>query len=147
LETGVGDFVIKTNDMIQITITPPAVVPMLMAPVPLIGTGTTVMIGNVPICLMGDELPPSLKAPMPYTSPPFVTPGMGTLTIILAPNNLSKKTVNGKAMILKGATFQASFAVSSPAMQPTPAGPVPDPVMTKPGTCQFITTNINTQAS
>ncbi|HEX3336721.1 MAG TPA: hypothetical protein VHS54_09690 [Jatrophihabitans sp.] len=142
-----GDFVIKTNDMIQITITPPAVVPMLMAPVPLIGTGTTVMIGNVPICLMGDELPPSLKAPMPYTSPPFVTPGMGTLTIILAPNNLSKKTVNGKAMILKGATFQASFAVSSPAMQPTPAGPVPDPVMTKPGTCQFITTNINTQAS
>jgi hypothetical protein len=50
-------------------------------------------------------------------------------------------------MILKGATFQASFAVSSPAMQPTPAGPVPDPVMTKPGTCQFITTNINTQAS
>jgi hypothetical protein len=143
----VGDFIIKTNDMIQITITPPAIVPMLVAPVPLIGTGTTVMIGNVPICLMGDELPPSLKAPMPYTSPPFVTPGMGTLTIILAPNNLSKKTVNGKAMILKGATFQASFAVSAPAMQPTPAGPVPDPVMTKPGTCQFITTNINTQAS
>jgi Contractile injection system spike tip protein len=142
----VGDFVIKTNDMIQITITPPALVPQLTAPVPLLGTGTTVTIGGVPICLMGDELPPALKAPMPYTSPPFVTPGMGTLTIILAPNNLSKKTVQGKAMLLKGATFQASFAVSAPAMQPTPAGPVPDPVMTKPGTCQFITTNINVQA-
>jgi hypothetical protein len=142
----VGDFIIKTNDMIQITITPPAIVPMLMAPVPLIGTGTTVTIGNVPICLQGDELPPSLKAPMPYTSPPFVTPGTGTLTIMLAPNNLSTKSQNGKPMILKGATFQASFAVQSPAMQPTPAGPVPDPVMTKPGTCQFITTNINTQA-
>jgi hypothetical protein len=142
----VGDFIIKTNDMIQITITPPAIVPMLMAPVPLIGTGTTVMVSNVPICLQGDELPPSLKAPMPYTSPPFVTPGMGTLSIMLAPLNLSKKTQNGKPIILKGATFQASFAVSSPAMQPTPAGPVPDPVMTKPGTCQFITTNINTQA-
>jgi hypothetical protein len=142
----VGDFIIKTNDMIQITITPPAIVPMLVAPVPLIGTGTTVMVSNVPICLQGDELPPSLKAPMPYTSPPFVTPGMGTLSIMLAPLNLSKKTQNGKPIILKGATFQASFAVSSPAMQPTPAGPVPDPVMTKPGTCQFITTNINTQA-
>ena len=142
-----GDFLIRSNDMIQITITPPALVPMLTAPVPLIGTGTTVMIGGQPACLQGDEMPPSLRAPMPYTAPPFVTPGMGTLTIMLAPNNLTMKTVQGKPMLLKGATFQASFAVSSPAMQPTPTGPVPDPVMTKPGTCQFITTNINTQAS
>jgi hypothetical protein len=143
----VGDFLIRTNDMIQITITPPAIVPMLQAPVPLIGTGTTVMIGGQPACLQGDEMPPSLRVPMPYTAPPFVTPGMGTLTIMLAPNNLTTKTVQGKPMLLKGATFQASFAVSAPAMQPTPTGPVPDPVMTKPGTCQFITTNINVQAS
>lgn len=142
-----GDFLIRSNDMIQITITPPAIVPMLQAPVPLIGTGTTVMIGGQPACLQGDEMPPSLRVPMPYTAPPFVTPGMGTLTIMLAPNNLTQKTVQGKPMLLKGATFQASFAVSSPAMQPTPTGPVPDPVMSKPGTCQFITTNINTQAS
>jgi hypothetical protein len=84
--------------------------------------------------------------PLQYTAPPFVTPGMGTLTVMLAPNNLTQKTVQGKPMLLKGATFQASFAVSVPAQQPTPAGPVPDPVATKPGTCQFITTNINTQA-
>lgn len=142
-----GDFLIRTNDMIQITITPPALVPMLQAPVPLIGTGTTVMIGGQPACLQGDEMPPSLRVPMPYTAPPFVTPGMGTLTIMLAPNNLSQRTVQGKPMLLKGATFQASFAVSAPAMQPTPTGPVPDPVMSKPGTCQFITTNVNTQAS
>src|SRR3954452_10226202 len=95
---GVGDFIIKTNDMIQITITPPAIVPQLMAPIPLIGTGTTVMVGNVPVCLQGDELPPTLMAPMPYTSPPFVTPGMGTLSIILAPHNLTIKTVHGKPM-------------------------------------------------
>jgi hypothetical protein len=142
----VGDFIIKTQDMIKITIPPPAIVPMLQAPVPLIGSGTTVMIGGVPVCLQGDELPESLMAPMPYTAPPFVTPGMGKLTIMLAPNNLSKQTENGKPIILKGAMFQASFAVQSPAMQPTPAGPVPDPVLTKPGTCEFITTNINTQA-
>jgi hypothetical protein len=138
---------IRSNDMIQITITPPAVVPQLAAPVPLIGTGTTVLVGGQPVCLQGDELPPSLRVPLTYTAPPFVTPGMGTLTIILAPNNLSTRSVQGKPMLLKGATFQASFAVSSPAMQPTPTGPVPDPVLTKPGTCQFITTNLNVQAS
>jgi hypothetical protein len=142
-----GDFVMRTNDMIQITITPPALVPMLQAPIPLIGTGTTVMLGGQPVCLVGDEMPPSIKAPMPYTAPPFVTPGMGTVMVILAPTNMSQKTLQGKPMLLKGATFQATFTVSAPAMQPTPAGPVPDPLMTKPGTCTFITTNINVQAS
>ena len=141
-----GDFIIKTNDMIQFTVPPPALIPMITAPVPLIGTGTTVTVGNVPICLQGDELPPTLQSPMPYTAPPFVTPGMGTLTVMLMPNNLSMKTVQGKAIILKGATFNATFNVSAPAMQPTPGGPVPDPLMTKPLTCQFITTNVNTQA-
>jgi hypothetical protein len=33
-----ADYVIKTGDMIRITIFPPAVVPMLMAPAPLMGT-------------------------------------------------------------------------------------------------------------
>lgn len=141
-----GDFVIRSNDMIQITITPPALVPQLTAPIPLIGTGTTVLLGGQPVCLQGDELPPSIRTPLTYTAPPFVTPGMGTLTVMLAPNNLTQKTVQGKPMLLKGATFQASFSVSTPAQQPTPSGPVPDPVLTKPGTCQFITTNINVQA-
>lgn len=141
-----GDFLIKTNDMIQITVTPPAVVPMLAAPIPLIGTGTTVMIGGQPVCLQGDEMPPSLQAPMPYISAAYVG-GMGTLTIMLAPNNLTMKTVQGKPMLLKGATFQATFNVTVPAQMPTPAGPQPDPLLTKPCTCQFITTNINTQAS
>ena len=61
---------------------------------------------------------------------------------MLLPTNLSKQTQNGKPIMLKGATFNATFDVSAPAMQPTPAGPVPDPVMTKPLTVQFITTNI-----
>jgi Contractile injection system spike tip protein len=140
-----GDFIIKTGDMIQIQITPPAIVPLLMAPVPLIGTGFTMLIGGQPVCLQGDELPPMLRTPMPYTSPPFVTPGIGTLMIILAPNNLTLKTVQGKPMLLKGTTFQASFMVSAPAMMPTPGGPVPDPMMTKPGICLFITTNVTAQ--
>ena len=141
-----ADFIIKTGDMIQITIPPPAIVPMLMAPVPLTGTSTNVMVMNMPACLQGDELPPAIKGPLPYTAPPFVTPGTGTLQIILLPTNLTMITSNGKPIIIKGATFQAIFNVGAPAMQPTPAGPVPDPLVVKPGTAQFITTNIQVKA-
>jgi hypothetical protein len=144
---GVGDFIIKTGDMIQITVPPPAVVPQLAAPIPLTGTSSSVMISGQPACLMGDELPPAIKGPLTYTAPPFVTPGVGTIQIMLLPTNLTKVAMNGKSMILKGATFQAMFNVSSPAMQPTPAGPVPDPLMAKPCTCQFITTNISVQGA
>ena len=108
-----ADFIIKTGDQIKITIPPPAIVPMLQAPVPLIGHGTQVLESNQPICLQGDELPATLKSPMPYTAPPFVTPGMGTLQIILLPTNLTMLTQNGKPIILKGATFQAIFNVTA----------------------------------
>ena len=40
----------------------------------------------------------------------------------------------------------AQFQVVAPAMQPTPAGPIPDPVLLKPGTAQFITTNVSVRA-
>src|SRR3954468_20565816 len=106
-----GDFLLRTNDLIQFTCAP-AIVPMLAAPIPLIGTGTTCMIGGQPACLMGDELPPSIAGPMPYTQPPFITPGMGKiLKIMLTPQNLTKQTQQGKQMLLKGAQFTATFQV------------------------------------
>ena len=141
-----ADFIIKTGDMIQITIPPPAIVPMLMAPVPLVGTSADTMVGMMPVCLEGDELPPALRAPMPYTAPPFVTPGMGTVSVTLTPANKTMQTKNGKAILIKGTPFMAEFTVAAPAMQPTPAGPVPDPVAKKPGTAQFITTNVTVKA-
>ncbi len=140
------DFILRTGDMIQITIPPPAIVPMLMAPVPLVGSSTSLTVGGVPACLLGDELPAAISGPLPYTAPPFVTPGVGTVSVTLTPTNQTMLTQNGKAILIKGQQFIAKFTVSTPAMQPTPAGPVPDPVLTKPGTAQFITTNINTQA-
>lgn len=140
------DFIIVTGDMIQVTIPPPAIVPMLMAPVPLTGTSQKVTIGGKPICLEGDELPPSLKSPMPYTAPPYVTPGTGTLQITLLPNNKTMQTENGKKILIKGATFTVKFNVQTPAQMPTPGGPVPDPLMVKPGTAQFITTNVQVKA-
>jgi len=142
----VDDFVIKTSDMIQITVPPPAIVPQLVAPVPLMGSSTSVSIGGQFVCLQGDELPASLKGPLMYTAPPFVTPGTGSLQIVLMPNNLTMQTMNGSPMLLKGQTFQAMFNVQSPAMQPTPGGPVPDPLMVKVCTAQFITTNISVMA-
>ena len=140
------DFIIVTGDMIQVTIPPPTIVPQLMAPVPLIGTSQNVMVSGMPVCLEGDELPPVLKAPLPYTAPPFVIPGIGTLEVTLMPNNKTMQTENGKKILIKGAAFLAKFNVQTPAQQPTPAGPVPDPVAVKPGQAQFITTNTKTMA-
>jgi hypothetical protein len=140
------DFIIVTGDMIQVTIAPPTIVPQLMAPVPLVGSSQSVLVGGKPVCLEGDELPPTLMAPMPYTAPPFVIPGIGTLQVTLMPNNKTVQTENGKKILIKGATFIAKFNVQTPAQQPTPVGPVPDPVAVKPGQAQFITTNTQTMA-
>lgn len=137
-----ADTVMRTGDLIQITIPQPTIVPQIAAPVPLTGSSSDVVVVGTPACLQGDELPPELRTPLVYTAPPYVTPGEGTLTITLMPDNLTVTTKNsGKPLLLKGGTFQAMFTVSTPAMQPTPGGPVPDPVVQKPGTARFISTN------
>lgn len=132
--------------MIKVTIPPPAIVPILEAPVPLIGTSTSVTVISMPACLLGDELPPVLREPLVYTAPPFVTPGTGTLTVTLLPTNMTQQTTNEKKILIKGGQFSAMFTVEEPAMQPTPGGPVPDPVVEKPGTAEFITTNETVKA-
>jgi hypothetical protein len=141
-----ADFIIKTGDMIRITIFPPAIVPPLMSPIPLIGSSTNLTVSNMPVCLEGDELPPMLMAPLPYTAPPFVTPGTGTVSVTLTPMNKTLLTKNGKAILIKGTPFMAEFQVMAPAMQPTPAGPLPDPVAKKPGMAEFVTTNVTVKA-
>jgi hypothetical protein len=141
-----ADYVIASGDMIQVTIPAPAIVPQLVAPVALVGSSQSVTVGGKPACLEGDELPASLKVPLTYTAPPFVTPGTGTLEVTLLPTNKTVQTQNGKKILVKGSTFTAKFTVQTPAQQPTPAGPVPDPVTVKPGTAQFITTNARVQA-
>ena len=141
-----ADFIIKTGDMIRITITPPAVVPPLAAPIPLTGTSANMTVNNMAVCLEGDELPPPLLSPLPYTAPPFVTPGTGTVSVTLTPMNKTMKTKNQKAILIKGTPFKAEFTVVSPAMQPTPAGPVPDPLAKKPGMAEFVTTNVTVKA-
>jgi hypothetical protein len=142
-----GDQLIVTGDLLQVTMTPPVNVPTLVAPSPLTGSSATVKITKRAACLVGDELPPALRQPMPYTSPPFVIPGTGTLQLIPQPANMTQMVKNDhKPMLLKGAVFDAIFTVQSPAQQPTPAGPVPDPVPVKQGKATFQTTNMVARA-
>jgi len=145
--TAMGDFIIRTGDLVKVTIPPPAVVPMLEAPMPLEGSGANVLVQGMPICLLGDELPDELKEPLPYTAPPYTIPGTGTLTLTLLPPNMTARTSRGKPILIKGQRFPALFTVETPASQPTTAGPVPDPVGVKEGTAEFITTNETVTAS
>lgn len=141
------DFISKTGDLLQVTVTPPAVAPPLIVPGPLVGTSTDLTVVQMPACLEGDEIPPSFMAPMPYIAPPFVTPGVATLKVTLGPTNTTMTTENGKKILLKGtAPMQVMLEVKAPAMQPTPGGPVPDPAPSHPGTAQFITTNLTVKA-
>ncbi len=141
-----ADYIIVSGDMIRVTMPPPTIVPQLMAPVPLVGSSPKVTVGGMPVCLEGDELPAALRGPLPYTSPPFVTPGTGTLDISLLPANKTVQTENGKKILIKGTAFTARFTVQTPAQQPSPAGPVPDPLPVKSGTAQFITGNVRVKA-
>jgi hypothetical protein len=141
-----ADYVIVTGDMIRITIFPPTTVLTLTAPVPLKGSSSDMKVNHMAVCLEGDELPAMLKSPQPYVSPPFVIPGTGTLSLKLNPNNKTMQSKNGKPILIKGAPFTAEFQVASPAMQPTPGGPVPDSAMKKSGIAEFITTNVRVKA-
>lgn len=138
-----GDLIVKTGDQLKVNVLPPTVVPLLVAPVPLLGSASTVLVGNQPACLLGDELPLQLGVPLPYTAPPFVTPGTGTLSLQLLPTNQTLLTKSGKVILVKGSQFVAKFQVGTPAMQPTPAGPIPDPQLVKVWTAQFVTSTTN----
>jgi hypothetical protein len=139
------DFIILNGDMLQITLAPPTIAPPLMPPTPLIASGFSTVNGMA-VCIEGDELPQSLQAPVPYTCPPFVVPGMGTVAVTLAPTNkTSISSDGGKPMLLKGSSFQATFTVTVPAQMPPPVS-TPDPVAQKTGTAAFITTNVLAQA-
>jgi hypothetical protein len=134
-----GDLLLRTGDLLKITMSPPTVVPIVANAIPLRGSSLTVRAVGDNACLKGDELPDALKGPVDYTAPPFSTPGVGTFQLPAA--QFTRLTKNGTELLLRGAVFPVIFAVSVPAMQPTAAGPIPDPAVSRPGTGQFITRN------
>jgi hypothetical protein len=140
-----GDFIIKSGDSLQVTFSllTPAVVPELALPVPLVGSGTDVLVDARAVCLPGDvKLPAALAESLPYIVPPlFDVPGTGRLTLG-SPNVTALTLSGGQPIVIKG-QFSATFIVEKPAM----AGEVPDPVVVKEATAVFITTNTTVTAS
>lgn len=133
--------IVRTADQIRITITPPTVIPAVAQAIPLMGHGTD-RIAGMPVCVEGDELPKVLREQLPYTAAPYLIPGVGMLTLRLAPNNLLEATSGGKRILSRGdvSRFEATFTVITPAMTPPAPGsaPMPDPVLKKTGTAQFV---------
>jgi len=128
---------------LQVTLPLPAVVLQLAPPVPLVGSGTDVLVDARPVCLPSDvKLPAALAVPLVYTVPPeFDIPGTGTLTLS-KPNVTAKTLSGGKPILIKG-QFSATFNVVTPAF----AGDVPDPDLEKVGIATFITTDTTVTAS
>lgn len=140
------DFVLQQGDLANFQPAfGPAVVVVRPGQMPASGPAT---LNGKKICVDGDEKQLSVPGCM-YTAGAFITPGVGTLKIAgLAPNQKAVKVkLKGKAVLLKGAQFIAKFEVQTPAQQPTPTGPVPDPLKTYPGQGSFATTNLKTKAT
>ena len=74
------------------------------------------------MCVDGDEKKVEVAGCSYYMTPQYPIPGTGTLKIAaLAGNQKATKTsTGGKAVLLKGGNFTASFEVQSPAKQPPP---------------------------
>lgn len=97
------------------------------------------------ICIDGDEKKLSVPG-CSYMAPPYVIPGSGTLKIAeLGHDQKARKAkTGGKAMLLRGSKFTATFEVQSPAKQP-PSGagpPIPDATPQYLGQGMFITNNV-----
>ena len=134
------DTAIITGDQVQFLPAQGAAILMAPAMIPINGSGTMTVMGK-PVCLKGDEK--NVQMPIPYIAAPYVIPGMGLLKIsALGGDQLSKKLMNGKKLILKGSQFDAEMQVTAPAQQPTPTGPVPDSTAKYSGKGQFISTNV-----
>lgn len=107
------------------------------------GSGPATLAGKN-FCVEGDESSVSVSGCM-YMTPQYSIPGTGTLSIdSLAGDQTAQKTkTGGKAVLLKGSSFNAKFEVQSPAQQPPPGpgSPIPDSTPQYSGTGSFITTN------
>ena len=142
-----SDFLLLDGDVAQFM---PSFGAAVVVPLPgtLRGSGPGTRSGKK-LCVDGDEKNVSVPGCV-YMTPQYCIPGSGTLKIdSLAGDQKAKTTATGgKAVLLKGSSFTAVFEVQSPAQQPTPAGPVPDPVMRYGGGAgQFITSNTKFRAS
>ncbi len=132
-----SDFVIIDGDTITVTFGS-AVIPPAQGPKPLSGSSPDFSVRDSPVCRKGDELPQSLRGPLPYTDGAYTVPGQGTVAVFPKTTTVLK---NGELpLLVKGTQFSAMFTVTQPAKMPPPVS-TPDPVLTKPGTASYATRN------
>tara|TARA_R110002073_G_scaffold104648_2_gene236912 strand:- start:257 stop:685 length:429 start_codon:yes stop_codon:yes gene_type:complete len=141
-----ADFILIEGDSVMFIPTfGPAIV--MVQPGKMKGSGPTTINGKK-ICVEGDEAKVAV-AGCTYMTPQHLIPGTGTLKIAaLAPNQKAKKTkTGGKAVLLKGGTFTATFEVQNPAKQPATPTPIPDATPQYSGNGNFMTKNTKFQGS
>jgi hypothetical protein len=144
----VTDFILLEGDKANFLPTFGAAI-VVVQPGTLQGSGPGTISGKK-ICVDGDEKNVSVPG-CSYITPQYSIPGTGTLKIAaLAGNQKASKTnTGGKAVLLKGGTFTATFEVQTPAQQPPPGpgAPIPDTTTQYSGNGMFITTNIKVQGT
>jgi hypothetical protein len=122
---------------------------VVVKPGDLQGSGAATLNGKK-VCVDGDEKHVSVSG-CPYMTPQYSILGSGTLKIdALAGDQKAQKThTAGKAVLLKGGQFTATFEVQTPAQQPPsgPGSPIPDATTQYSGQGMFVTTNTKFQGS
>jgi len=143
-----SDFVLVEGDIASFLPNFGAAV-VVVRPGTLTGSGPG-RIGGKRICVDGDERSVSVAGCL-YVTPQHPIPGTGTLKVsALAGDQKARDSkTGGKAVLLKGGTFSATFEVQSPAHQPPPGpgSPIPDATPQYSGRGSFIiTTNMTVRA-
>jgi len=137
------DYIVVTGDTIMWMPSFGSATVLAPATAVVSGSAAKVKVTQKAMALEGDEMK-WMSTPVPYMSGSFSVPGMAVCKVqkLGADQTTSTTTFEGKAGIIKGSNFMAVLMVMVPAMMPTPAGPVPDPVPMYPGGMgKFITTN------
>jgi hypothetical protein len=130
-----SDFVIIEGDTLAVDFGETSI-PSTKPPQRLSGSSPDFFVKGSRVCRPGDEIPPSLRGPLPYTEKPFTTSGLGLLAV--SPKTTAVLKNGAVPLLLKGTTFGATFKVIDAAK--TPDG-VPDLNLTKQGTASFSTSN------
>lgn len=144
-----ADLILIAGDSVVFS---PAFTPAVVTVQPgtLQGSGPAA-IGGKKVCVDGDESKVEVMGCV-YTTPQYTIAGVGTLKIsALATNQKATKTkAGGKAVLLKGGTFTASFEVQTPAQQPppppAPGPPTPDTITQYSGNGTFVPGNTTVMA-
>ena len=142
------DYIIVTGDMISWMPSFGSATVLAPAMGMVSGSASVVKVTKKAMALSGDESK-WMSTPVPYMSGSFSIPGVAICKVDKLGSDQETKTAKfeGKAGIIKGSNFMAKLMVMVPAMMPTPAGPVPDPVpMYSGGMGKFINTNMIVKA-